>query len=868
MTTTTSNPIRQSDPLVDQLMEFSGKDSFEDDDYGGENERYEAWDANEACNTSTRMSISAATGRLTLENVQPCDSGEYTCRVELPKRSTLSPSRPIVGQDSGRLLVQDKLRTDEGGAGIVPEQVRDEQEISSLWILHENGISVYKIQDGDGQDMELVREINGHSSISAEVDGNWNQLTLCGGLNSEQAVICEWSDNAVSFDGGNSRQKSNNNKQQARKYVYVGQPNLNRVVVFDSFKFEIVAIINTEPQPRKLHLYEPNKIHLSKWVKRRLSPIGNARWESAIGTRAHPPESTPQESRLYSSSSSFNSLNLVGGPVANTMGATTNSNVNETTTTIGGGRAKRAATSGAEASPLIQHDIWLLCYGQPLVSLDPQSSGIHNHRQPSGYGNAAEQSANSSSSEPRLDDDDDKLQAPDSIKPFEPRLTTGVAFPPFAWPSSIWPPSSGGANSGAASSGNNKEAELRNRKSVHIIQSTFLPSSSRWPLNDGSIHRHSGPGQEAGNSTVVGEFKQASVISTHHIYPGSVGASRAAAAAANHFHHFGGTGPSSHLQRMSFFAAGRRPRYDLIQDLFVPQKPYSMEKMSEFKIHYAYVTHYDERRLFRISMDNYRYDREIDLQDCDPIHMLTTAQGLIVIQCRAPISHSLIGQLVLDQLTASRIEFNADIRAQESYLSPDNRYLVSIFHNPVSSSAADTASKDVANSGSGSGKGQRPGESLSLEKNGNQNISSYDQLHGEEGQTHQQPRHSSSIVYVQTVTVDGLRLQYEIKTLFEISQCSFVWKDGYYAAIFVTTNRKDQQSEILSLRLLDSRLELMARVPGLVSGARHKEQLIVSPELRLAALSTNQGTFVIDLEENRVSESLRRHQSPPTLLWV
>lgn len=920
---TTLKPISQGDdPLVDQLFEFSReiRDSFDDDDHEPKDSQQIGM-----CNTSSRVSMTTATSKLILENLQQCDSGQFTCRVELPQRSILNPTQPIVGQDTGQLLVQDRPREDLGQQ---QQQTADDNErqqsASALWIFHENGISVYKMQDDDGQEMELMREINGHSSISAQVEGNWNRLTLCGGLNSEQAVICEWSDNAVLINVGDHGQRggttqTNNDKQQGRRsYVYVGQPNLNRVLVFDSFKFEIVAIINTEPQPRRLHLYQPNKIHLSKWVKRRLSPIANVRWESAIGTGAHSSESTPQESRLYSAAPFVG-----GGP---DVVRTTLANSNVDATTIGaGGRTKRSPTTSSHtngvvaAEPsLIQHDIWLLCYGRPLVPLDPPSSLDNNnnqqqhhhhrhHRSTAAESGASKQSADSSSftaEDHAIDNkdnnrDDSSLlrkasrqllqtttETSDSIKPFEPRLSpvgNGVVFPPpFAWPSNIWSSSSASSYSGAGDN-NNKEARLRNRKSVHIIQSTFLPISGRF-ANDGSVHRHPNDYDDSStnhhdklaNFTVVDRFKQSSVISTHHIYPGP------SLSATNRFSHFANGNPASPsqqmpLQRISLIAAGRRRHrrhyVDLIQDLLVPQKPFSMEKNAEFKIHYAYVTHYDERRLSRISMDNYRYDREIDLQDCDPVHMLTTAQGLIVIQCRAPISHSLIGQLVLDQLTSARIEFNANIRAQESYLSPDNRYLVSIFHDASATSPTTTDSKNNYD------KGQRPGGEIpssgeksinySSDNDNSNNSAASDQMHrwNQSSQATTQQRHSS-IVYVQTVTVDGLRLQYEIKTLFEINQCSFVWKDGYYAAIFVTTNSKEQQSEILSLRLIDSRLELMARVPGLASGARHKEQLIVSPELSLAALTTNQGTFVIDLEENRVSQSLRRHQLPPTLLWV
>lgn len=774
----------------------------------------------ELSNSSLRASITMAASRLTLENLQLNDTGDHTCRVEVPinlaNKSTSNMAsiwfsnkdaeqeNVLVGKASGSLLVQEQPITDQSGEGDRLAQLG-----AYLWIFHDSGISVYKVQNDDGQEMELVREINGHSLVSGEVDGNWNQLTFCGGLNSEQVVICEWSDNAVrvevNHNGNNlnvavNAESHKSSKTSRRFYVYVGQPNLNRIVVLDGLQFEIVAIINTEPQPRKLHLYKPNKVHLSKWVRRRLSPVANARWLAAIGTRAHSLKSTPADSRLYSNE-----------PWQTTSKEKTFSRHHRRR------RRRQAYSSSANQLPsaLIQHDIWLLCYGQPLV-VDPSGDESEEDVIVDSFHSAFDLVSNNTASNSGLKQPGFKL-APNIVQPFTPRIS-----PPLIW--SMW------------NDGRNKESKLRNRKSVHIIQSTFFPQ----PQSPAHIHDSDDDDADSDNragadrdessplarnysttsKTFIGQFKSSTVLTTHHIFSGST--KSLASSRLNRIH----------LKRA---ASGQ---LDLIQDLFVPPKPYSLELNNHHKIHYAYVTHYNEQRLFRVSMDEYRYNQEIDLENCDPINLMTTAQGLLVVQCRTLITHNLSGQLVLDQLTGSRIEFNDNIRAQESYLSPDNRYLISIYNNSTLYSSGSTEDHSF---------NQRKRSTTTEQEN---------------------LRRQASIVYVQLVTVSGLKLQYEIKTSLEMSQCSFVWKDGYYAAIFVSTNHRDQQSEILSLRLADSRLELMARVPGVVSRTRHKEQLIISPELRLAALSTNQGTYVVDLEDNRVSQSLRHHQSPPTLLWV
>lgn len=698
-------------------------------------------DTQRASHQSPRCSIAVASTRLTLDDIKLSDAGLIQCKVELDISRSGGGGRDLIsgGPDNGTLSVREKpLAANGQPAGA-----------HHLWIFHDNGISIYKLTNDDGQEMELLKEINGHSLIDSEVDGNWNQLTLCGGLNQEQIVICEWSDNAITvkLDAG-------------RKYVYVGQPNLNRLLVIDGYKFEILAIINTEPQPRKLFLYKPNRIHLGKWVRRRLSPSANLRWLNSKQAAYYPPQMSNYDARPYNIRPEF--------------------------------RHKRDSPN--PLPDLVQFDIWLLCYGQPLiVDLNGDGDDFNNS------------------------------------SPFTPSLN------PKQWPNLI-----------QFNLASDKESLLRNRKSVHIIQSTFFPAQKFMKSHD----QHNGLDEESPRpsspfKSIVREFQSRTVLTTHHIY----GRKRATSA-----------------------TSGKSFDYDLIQDLVVPSRPFALELEPLHKIHYAYVTHYNDKRLYRINMDTYSYDASgvatnsiqddgdelsrrnlISLKNnCDPIELITTAQGLLIIQCRDLIVHNLIGQIVLDQLTSRQIEFNEKIRAQELYLSPDQRYLISIY----------TEEKEE----------EQQVWPLPFNRHSAGTLKRAPQANDTSTSSRQ------SIIYVQSISMQGLKLLYEIKTnSLELNQCSFVWKDGYYAAIFISTNFKDKTSEILSLRLADGRLELMARLPGLINNyhANHlhnrqnrKDQLLISDELRLATLSTNQGIFVVDLEENRVSQSLQRHQSPPTMLWV
>jgi len=430
------------------------------------------------------------------------------------------------------------------------------------------------------------------------------------------------------------------------------------------------------------------------------------------------------------------------------------------------------------------------------------------------------------------------MEAHDQSERFEKPFTPILSRTPFVW------------HQGPELDHANSIATDRFSKSVQIIQSTFLPYNyaqsrdTHHQLNSVTEDEEHRAGQQNGplaeqerpferdtragagmmkDGSFVNHFKRSTVITTHHI-----GAENDLIA-----------GPKS---------------MPYITDLYVPPEPHSLKDNLAFQQHYAYaIDHNEKNRISRISLDSYRYDKIINLNQvnrtgnsndqnvdnsCEPINLVVAAQGLLIIQCRR------VGQLVLDQLTHSKIEFNPNIRAQKSYLSPDHRYLVSV--NTYSAKHESTTSSP----------NRRSVNSRASTASTKQSAS------------------SSSVIYVQLVSVRGLELQYEIKTTLEISQCSFVWRDGYYAAIFVSSNKRDQQSEVLSLRLADSRLELIARVPGLISTGQQKEALEILPELQLAALSTRQGTYIVDLEDNRVTQTLigqvqRHHQcSTPTLLWV
>lgn len=137
--------------------------------------------------------------------------------------------------------------------------------------------------------------------------------------------------------------------------------------------------------------------------------------------------------------------------------------------------------------------------------------------------------------------------------------------------------------------------------------------------------------------------------------------------------------------------------FDLVYNLFVPKSvdEYRLSSASGSNLglsmkngaqsssaqRYAFASHYNERTLVKIDMESFKYIKSINLADCHPIDAVFTQFGLLIVQCETPILHQLNGQLILDQITDSIIDYNTDIKAHKAYLSPNEQFLISIFHN-------------------------------------------------------------------------------------------------------------------------------------------------------------------------------------------
>lgn len=108
-------------------------------------------------------------------------------------------------------------------------------------------------------------------------------------------------------------------------------------------------------------------------------------------------------------------------------------------------------------------------------------------------------------------------------------------------------------------------------------------------------------------------------------------------------------------------------------------------------------------------MEQFKYIQTISLAECQPINVVFTEYGLLIIQCQTPVTHQLngskilhlrvtdltgnhfiSGQLVIDQITNAIITYNEHVKAHRSYLSPNQHFLVNVFHNASSSSPIST----------------------------------------------------------------------------------------------------------------------------------------------------------------------------------
>ncbi|KAL3284650.1 hypothetical protein HHI36_018804 [Cryptolaemus montrouzieri] len=118
-------------------------------------------------------------------------------------------------------------------------------------------------------------------------------------------------------------------------------------------------------------------------------------------------------------------------------------------------------------------------------------------------------------------------------------------------------------------------------------------------------------------------------------------------------------------------------QFDLVTGLFIPS---SEQELSHHSFKYGYVTHTNQRGLYKLDLVNLRYTRSVDLTpyNCVPLHIQFSAlYGMVIMQCMEPITKRPTGQLVLDYVTDTVVATKSSLLGVP-YVSPDSRKLITV----------------------------------------------------------------------------------------------------------------------------------------------------------------------------------------------
>ncbi|KAF5303953.1 hypothetical protein FQA39_LY01738 [Lamprigera yunnana] len=118
-------------------------------------------------------------------------------------------------------------------------------------------------------------------------------------------------------------------------------------------------------------------------------------------------------------------------------------------------------------------------------------------------------------------------------------------------------------------------------------------------------------------------------------------------------------------------------QFDLVKGLYIPS---AEQELSHYSFKYGYVTHTNQRGLYKLDLANLRYVRSVDLTpyNCVPAQIQFSAlYGLVVMECLEPITDRPTGQLTLDYLTDTVVSSKPGLPGIP-YISPDSRKLVTL----------------------------------------------------------------------------------------------------------------------------------------------------------------------------------------------
>lgn len=121
--------------------------------------------------------------------------------------------------------------------------------------------------------------------------------------------------------------------------------------------------------------------------------------------------------------------------------------------------------------------------------------------------------------------------------------------------------------------------------------------------------------------------------------------------------------------------------FDLVYSLFIPTL---QEYGHQFK--YGYVSHTNQRGLYKLSLPAMKYVKAIDLApyNCVPRSLqFSSLHGLVVMECEEPVTRRATGQIVMDYLTDTVVSHKVTLLGQP-YLTPDSRIVVTVHRERTS----------------------------------------------------------------------------------------------------------------------------------------------------------------------------------------
>ncbi|XP_046440926.1 follistatin-related protein 5-like isoform X3 [Daphnia pulex] len=121
--------------------------------------------------------------------------------------------------------------------------------------------------------------------------------------------------------------------------------------------------------------------------------------------------------------------------------------------------------------------------------------------------------------------------------------------------------------------------------------------------------------------------------------------------------------------------------FDLVYSLFIPP-------MQEYghRYKYGYVSHTNQRGLYKLSLPAMKYVKAIDLApyNCVPRSLqYSSLYGLVIMECEEPVTRRPTGQIVMDYLTDTVLSHKVTLLGQP-YITPDSRIVVTVHREKTS----------------------------------------------------------------------------------------------------------------------------------------------------------------------------------------